>query len=148
MANGFVKTYDPKKVIVTFGGVPLTGFADGTFVSVTAPTDRFSKKVGADGEVARTRSNDDTHEVTLTLIQTSLSNSYLSSIAAIDKVSNLGIRPLTITDLSGGTIFFWPQAWIRKTPDTDFAKESGDRAWVFDTGQSIEESVNGDFLPG
>jgi len=29
-----IKTYDPKDVKVTFNGVELTGFADGTFISV------------------------------------------------------------------------------------------------------------------
>jgi len=148
MSVGFVKTYDPKKVIVTFGGVPLTGWADGTFIGVRGSAERFTKKTGADGEVARARSNDDTHEVTVTLMQSSPSNTYLSTVMNIDRLTNMGIRPLSITDLSGSSLFFWPEAWIKKDPDVDYAKEVGDRAWAFDTGQIGAQNINGDFIPG
>ncbi len=147
-SDGLVKTYDPKKVLVTFGGMPLGGYADGTFVSIKAKSDLFSKKVGADGEIVRSRSNDNTHEVTLTLMQSSPSNTYLSTIKNLDRLANLGIRPLSITDLSGSSLFFWPQAWINKDPDADFAKEASDRAWVFETGNVASHDINGDFIVG
>lgn len=138
-----MKTYDPKKVIITFGGVPILGYADGTFVSVTPSNDRFSKAIGADGEVARTKSNDNTHEVTITLIQSSLSNSYLSGILNADRLTNEGVLPLSITDLSGTTLMFWKDAWIRTDPDVEFSKETGERAWVFDTGQAAVNVIGG-----
>jgi hypothetical protein len=55
-------------------GVPISGYADGTFVQVDPSGDSFAKKVGADGEVARSMSNDNTHTVVITLLQSSLSN--------------------------------------------------------------------------
>lgn len=136
-----VKTYDPKKVIVTFGGNIISGYADGTFINVSSPSDTFTKKVGADGEIARGRSNDDTAEVTLTLMATSASNAYLDSIRRIDKATGAGVRALSIQDLSGTTIFFYPEAWIRKMPDTEYGKEVSDRVWVLDTGQPAEDTL-------
>ena len=141
-----VKTYDPREVIVTFGGIPLTGFADGTFITVSRASERFTKAVGADGEVARSRNNDNTHEVTLTLIQTSPSNNYLSIIARVDKIMNMGVKALSITDLSGSTLFFWNEAWINNDPDVEFNKEIGDRAWVFNTGQVKEDFIGGSLI--
>jgi len=138
-----MKTYDPKKVIVVFGGVSITGYADGTFVSVAPATERFSKVVGADGEVARARSNDNTHEVTITLMQTSASNDDLADISGQDRDSNSGVRSLTIKDISGKTLMFWPEAWIRQTPNVEFAKTAGERGWVFDTGQITTEDLGG-----
>jgi len=138
-----LKTYDPAKVIITLGGIPITGFADGTFVAVTPAGDRFTKKVGADGEVSRTKSNDNTSRVTITLKQTSLSNTYLNTLKEADRLLNGGVRPLSITDLSGTTILFWPQAWIASPPDQEFAKEEGDRAWNIDTGQAAQEIIGG-----
>lgn len=143
MSDTTVKTFDPKNVIIVFGGVPLTGYSPNTFISVAAAGDRFSKVVGADGETARGKSNDYTHEVTLTLMQTSLSNDYLSGIMALDKLSNSGILPLSVLDKSGSTLFFWDQAWVKKPPNWDGQKEVGERAWVFDTGQVIEENIGG-----
>lgn len=137
------KTYDPNKVIVIFGGIPISGFADGTFINIVAAADRFTKKVGADGEVARAKTNDFTNEVTLTLLQTSLSNTYLSTVANLDRLSNAGALPLLITDTNGDTLESWGTAWVKKMPDSGFAKETGERAWAFDTGQSIIDFVGG-----
>lgn len=137
------KTYDPKQVVVTFLGVPLQGFADGTFITITPSAERFTKAVGADGEVARGKSNDNTSEVTLTLIQTSESNTYLSSVQLADRTTNAGAGPLSIADLQGQSLFFTESAWIRQEPDVEYAKEVGERAWVFDTGQSASNVVGG-----
>lgn len=140
-----VKTFDPKKVIVTFSGIPLSGFADGSFVEVSAASDRYTKKIGADGEVARVRGNDDTSEVTITLLSTSKSNTVMTSYLNADRLTNKGIGPLSISDIDGGTLFFWPQAWVKKTPDLTRSKDVEDVAWVFDTGQIGLEVIAGDY---
>ena len=44
-----VRTYDPKQVIITVGGVPMSGFADGTFLTVDRDDDQWAKVTGADG---------------------------------------------------------------------------------------------------
>jgi hypothetical protein len=137
------KTYDPNLVQIIFKGVPIVGFADGSFVTITPSAENFTKSVGADGEVARSKSNDNTYEVTITLMQTSLSNTYLSGVMTIDRLTNLGTGSLQIIDLSGQTLFFFDAAWVRQAPDADFAKEVGERAWVFDTAQAITEIVGG-----
>ena len=142
---GNVKNYDPKKFIITFGGIPATGFADGTFISVTSPSQTFTKIVGADGEVARAKGNDNTNEVTITLLQTSLTNDYFSSIHKIDKATNQGKLILAIVDLEGTTIMSWSQAWIRQLPDTERSKEIGENAWIFDTGQIDAVNIGGNF---
>jgi len=142
---GAVKTYDPKQIIITFGGVPITGFADGTFLSVSPSGDRFTKIVGADGEVTRSKSNDFTNEVTITLKQSSLSNDYLTGILNADRLANSGKLPLQVKDMLGTTLYFWKEAWIKAPPDVEEAKEMSDRAWVFDTGQSDIEYHGGNF---
>jgi hypothetical protein len=142
-----VKTYDAKKVIVNYGGAPIKGFDDGDFVEIKAAADRWSKKVGADGEVARSRGNDETSEVTLTLSQTSPANLVLDAFMEADRLTSLGILPLTIVDTILGTTFFWPQAWIKKVPDTSRGKELKPIKWVFDTGQNVAEIISGDGTP-
>lgn len=142
---GAVKTYDPKSIIVIYGGVPIAGFADGTFVSVSPAGDRFGKGVGADGEVSRNKSNDNTSEVTLTLMQTSISNDYLSGVLNLDKLSNAGKLPLMIKDMLGTTLLAWSEAWIKTPPTVDMSKETGERAWVLDTGQIDIENFGGNF---
>jgi len=144
MHNPLVTNFDPKKVIVIFGGVPIGGYADGTFIEIS-PNDEegFKKVVGADGEVARSQSNDNTHKVVITLLQSSLSNQHLSIVHNADKASGKGIMPLTITDLNGGSLKHWPQAWIQGDPTEGFGKEIGERQWTFDTGQLAGGNVGG-----
>jgi hypothetical protein len=127
-----VKSYDPKQVIVTVGGAPMSGFADGTFIAISRQNDAFTSVAGADGEVARAKSNDKRGEMTITLMQTSLSNDILSGIATLDEKSNLGVVPVIVKDLSGTTTFFSGTAWIRKIPDSEFGKEIANREWVLE----------------
>lgn len=127
-----VRTYDPKMVIITIGGVPMTGYADGTFVSVERASDSFTKVTGADGMVTRSKSNDKSGQITLTLKQSSPSNDVLSGFAALDEMSNTGVFPVSITDLSGHTLLFMPSAWIRKPANVEFGKELSTREWVLD----------------
>lgn len=127
-----LNTYDPKSVLVIVGGVPLSGFADGTFVEVTRTTDMFSKKTGADGYTTRTKSNDRSGTITITLMQTSLSNDVLSGFAALDELSNSGVVPIMIKDSSGDTLNVSAQGWVRKYPDQTFGLELNTRAWAID----------------
>ena len=146
-ANPLVGTYDPKKVIVNFGGNIMGGYADGTFVEI-APNDGdgFKKQVGADGEVGRAQSADNTHQITLTLMQTSLSNQVLSTIRNTDKLTAKAILPLVITDLNGATLGSWPQAWIRGDPTWGYGKELTERQWTIDTGQQGDDNKGGVLL--
>jgi len=136
MASELVGTWDPKEVIVNYGGSILGGFADGTMVNI-APhdADYFKKVVGADGEVQRHKSANNTHQVTVTLLQTSDSNAELYTQLETDKLTGKNMKPLTITDNNGTLMGYWPQAWIRGDPEFPMGKENEDREWTIDTGQ-------------
>jgi hypothetical protein len=144
MAQPLVTNFDPKKVVIIFGGTPIDGFADGTFAEL-APNnaDGFQKQVGADGEVARAKSADNTHTLTITLMQSSLGNIALSTIRNTDKLAGKSILSLEITDLNGGSLFTWPQAWIHGDPTWGYGKELTERQWVLDTGQAVVTNFAG-----
>jgi hypothetical protein len=129
-----VKTYDPKMVVITFGAVPISGYAEGTFVRVNRSGDAFSKSKGAGGDIERVNRNQGDFEVSITLQQTSSSNTELSAILAADQATNAGVFPLTIKDMLGNTLFFAPQAWIRKDPEWEDGDDLNSREWTFDTG--------------
>ena len=144
MPNLLVTTYDPKKVVVSFGGVPLSGYAEGTFISIAANDgDGFKKHVGADGEVNRAKSNDNTHEVTITLLQSSQYNDYLSEVRNKDKQDGNNILPLEISESNGDSLHSWPQAWVHGDPSWEYANDSGERTWVISTGQQESDTKNG-----
>lgn len=125
-------TYDPKKVQVLLGGVPIGGFADGTFVTLSRSNDAFTKHSGADGDLTRVKQNDRSGECAITLSQSSASNDYLSGVAIADELTNDGVLPLLIKDLSGNSLFASGFAWIRKVPDSSFGKDIENREWMLD----------------
>lgn len=138
--------YDPSQVVVTWGPNLISGFAEGTFIAATRDEDGFFKKIGADGEVGRARNKNRGGSVTLTLLQTSLSNDTLSASQVADELTGLGTFPLLVKDLLGNTLLTAPNAWVKKRADAEFGKEISDREWILDCDQLL--GVVGSSLPG
>lgn len=127
------KTYDPSQVAIIVGGFQITGFADGSFLTVARNADAFALYVGTDGEGTRAKSNNKSGRITLTLAQSSDSNAILSGIAVADELSNNGIVPVLIKDNSGNSLYAAETAWIVKAPDSEFGREIGSREWIIET---------------
>lgn len=125
-----MSTYSPKDVVVTFHGLPLSGYADGSFVEVARKSDSFSLVMGADGEAARTASADDSGTITVTLLQTSGSNDFLSSELALDELTKMATGPVIVQDLFGTTVCSSDGAFLAKPADVSMGKEVGERKWV------------------
>jgi len=131
--SGEVFTYDARNVHVIVGGVPMSGFADETFVSIAAENDLYEKSVGADGDVSRSRRNDDTGVLTLTLKQTSQSNDVLSALLAADRAGNGGLVDVLVQESgSGRTIVFAQAAWIKRYPNLVYGPNVENREWQID----------------
>lgn len=127
-----LRNYDPKKVLVIVAGVPITGYADGTFVDLEEMSDGVVSQSGADGEVARSLSNDPRCTITITLQQTSASNAILSGLYTADRATGAGVFPVLVEDLLGTTTFLSGQAWIKKRAKAGFGKEVGTREWMIE----------------
>ena len=131
------KSYDPLEVAVIVGGHVVQGFADGTFVSVSRANDTFTGTSGASGEYARAKSNDRSGTFTVTLLQTSTSNSVLQGFATADELSNSGTFPVLIKDNNGADIFSGEICWIQKPSDAEYGKEISEREWIIMTSELI-----------
>lgn len=137
-----VKSYNPGKVVWIVGGIPASGFADGTFINVEAVTDGVTSQSGADGEIARAISTDVRHRITVTLQQTSDTNKVYSGFLAADRASGGGVLlPFLMEDLSGSGIVAGAQCWIVKEPARAYAKDISNREWVFETGELTINSI-------
>lgn len=123
-------TYDPQQVIITIAGVPMAGFSDGTFLEVVRDEPTWTKVVGADGIVTRGKTNNSSGTLTLTLKQSSPSNEVLSGLMIADELSNTGVFPILVKDLSGNSTYFSAQAWITTFANSSFGKEISDRTWT------------------
>ncbi|AXI29450.1 MULTISPECIES: phage structural protein [Priestia] len=121
--------YDAKLVTVTVDGRFITGFADGSFVSSEKDEESFSTKVGAQGDVAVSKTNNPLGTITMTVQQESPSNTFLKQ-----KAKSLKPFPIWVTapdgqgktEKSGGT-----QALIKKSPGKEYEEESGSREYEF-----------------
>lgn len=132
MASKTLKTYSPDKIIITAGAFTITGVADGTFVVIEAMTDGVTSEAGAYGDVARSMSLDPRHTITVTLQQTSDSNTLLSGLYQADRVSGgNGAFPISVVDLRGQSIFTG-QGWVRKQANTTFAKTVEAKEWIIE----------------
>lgn len=129
-------TYNPKLITFIFGGVEIHGFADDTFVEIEQLGDGITARSGADGEIGRAVSNNNLHQVTLTLMQTSGSNDVLSTAYQLDRRTCGGAMvPLMVKDLCGRTFFAASEAWVTKMPNSPFGTTVGNRQWVIQTGE-------------
>ena len=124
--------YNPDQVLIYFLGQVLTGFADGSFITVSQMSPGFDDVVGTDGEVARSKTNDRRVKVVVKLLQTSLSNSVLSAAhqSDLNSPNGLGVGTFKMQDLSSlGTIVEGQQAWVVQYPESDFDRKAGSREW-------------------
>lgn len=131
-----VFTYDPSQVIISVGGVPMSGFTDGTFCEVVRDEATWVKTVGADGIVTRGKTNNRSGTLTLTLKQSSASNEVLSGFLIADELSNVGVIPILVKDLSGDSVYFAAQGWISAFANSTFGKEVGDRTWTISLAET------------
>lgn len=128
------RTYDPKQVAFSYKGYTLSGYADGTFIEVEFDEDSFTKYIGASGEGARSRNANRAGKITVHLMSTSPDNDVLSAFEAADRLGSAdgGTGPAFGKDVSGTSQFLARDAWIKKLPKVDFAKEISVRDWEFD----------------
>jgi hypothetical protein len=125
-----VKTYDQSHIDVVFCGVPMEGLAEDTYLEIATETERYTDKVGVDGEVSRSKRYDRRATATVTLMATSETNDRLSQLAQDDDDSpNGGVGAFEVFDRAGTSVFRASRAWIKKIPDVTYGAEVTERAW-------------------
>ena len=110
----------------------MSGYADGDFLEITFNSDHFTSYVGTDGEVSRSKTNDNTATITIRLAQTSPTNDLLSAIVQGDLLAGggAGIGAFLVTDIRGTSLYTAANCWITKTPDATYGRDTGERAWT------------------
>lgn len=126
-------TYDSKEVTVIVGANIISGFAEGSRVSIERNEDSWTLQVGSEGDSVRSKSNNQSGRITITLMQTADSNDVLSALHQLDELSNAGAVPVTVKH--GRSLYVAESAWVVKPPVSEFGPEAGDREWVLETGR-------------
>lgn len=127
-----IKTYDPAKHLLSFAGNLLGSPGKDTFIKASRNEDGFTLAKGVSGEGTRTKNNNHSGTVEYTTMASSQTNDILSAIAAADELLGIGVGPLFMKELNGTSVLHAQNAWIKKLPDTERAKEAGEVTWVFE----------------
>lgn len=121
-----VKTYDPRKVNVSFNGRQLRMFGENLFTLVRDEANVTIKK-GVKGDSIYTINTNKAGKFTITLQQESPDVYYLEQCAETNVKANLAM-----TDANdGGTSLFAQNVMIEKLPDRSRGKEAADVTIVF-----------------
>lgn len=136
-------TYDPKRIMIIFGGKQITGMAEDDMVTINPLGEGMQIFVGADGEVARSIDPNECFEVTISLSTASKSNDYFSNMYNLDRENGGGIAPLLIKDLSGSTMFFAKEAWVQNFPEATRGRTVATQSWTLNTGKVDSPIVGG-----
>lgn len=128
-----VKTYNSKKIIVTFGAHMVSGFAEDSFVEVAPAGDGVTMKQGCDGEIVRSVSPNNTYKVKLDLLPYSPTVAWLQNMYNKDQQDGSGMFPISIKDLTGGMLFNSSDAWVTLPATRGFGKEASNRTWEIQT---------------
>lgn len=127
------KTYSPKDVVVVWNGIPLTGFAEDSFLRLEWSEDVFTKHVSANGKLALTKSADETGTVEIELMATAPDNFYLGAIEKAQRLApeSVAFSNFVINDPSGNSLAVAINAFIMTRPSVDLGKDQNSKTWVF-----------------
>jgi hypothetical protein len=112
-------------------GAGQSGYADGEYFTSTQPKDSFVYVEGTDGSVARGKTNSRIVEMSINLLQTSVSNAFLSILLATDEnaPNGAGIGSFVLQDMQGPTRIVCTRSWIRKPADVSVDRGAKERKW-------------------
>lgn len=126
------KTYSSSQVIITINGISIEGKADGSFFSNTQNEDRYTLKVGADGEGTRSRSANRSSQATISVMQGSNGSVILDGFKKQGDAGADDTFVLDVIDVESGSTLSSGTAWIIGEPDLTYDLEVGTEDWVIE----------------
>jgi hypothetical protein len=133
------KVYDPNAITCLVSLIPISGFADGSMVTVETEGEDFVDVCGTDGMVVRSKNLDKRATATIRLMQSSTSNDDLSALRLQDELAGngAGVGPFLLKDDQGSTLVVAEKSWIMKPPVTDFDKQAKEREWKIRLAKAV-----------
>ena len=126
-----LKTYDSKVIVITFGPLILSGYAEDSIATLTPESEIFTAKVGVDGQTTRSRSNNDNYKCTVRLMQTSDAHSKIQALTLRNTILSNLTWPFKLISPTTGEVFESGNAYLERNPDAEFGREVGEREYTF-----------------
>jgi hypothetical protein len=124
------KSFDANQLSVVFGVTPITGFAKDTSLTIETENPQYHHNTDLHGNATRYRINDTSAKITLTLTQSSSSNTLLSNYVELDRQNDSGVFPIFIKDANSTTLFTSTSAYIMQVPSNEYGEDGKTREWV------------------
>lgn len=145
MAFKKVATYAPSTVRVQLFGIPIEGFSKDGVVSIDREESASTSRKALDGSRSVFVDNNPTYVVSITLMQTSPSNTLLHQLFKIhSKIGGDIVIPITIDDKSNGTdrnMFFCMDTFFATEPSTKYSNQSEVTTWTFNCHNAQYERI-------
>jgi hypothetical protein len=135
--------YDPKQVTLTIGGQTVTGFAEGSKVTITKTDGLTSTTRGMDGDISIDIINMVDGTATFTLLHNTSFNDTMRDWAYSyrSKTTRIPYVPFEMNDPSGGKIS--TVAWLETQPDYDVGQATGEQAWTVHLQDAVVKNTRG-----
>lgn len=131
-------TYSPEDVIILLGGVyRIEGLAEGSFISIAKNELAYKTTATSDGRVSRTKGEDPTHTVKITLSSFADSNLVFTAMVEADGLLHSAVIPFFMKDALGTTTFYAPMCWIEQVSDVTLADGITGREWTLRTAGGV-----------
>lgn len=124
------RNYDPAKLSVVCGGIPIHGFAEDTMFDIEFEDDQYNESSDIRGNITRVKVNKNSATLTLHILQNSSSNDVFNSFIEADRLSNSGVFPVIIKDEEGNTIFACSAAYVKGISKASYGSENNTREWI------------------
>jgi hypothetical protein len=102
---------NPKDWILTFGPLPVVGFAKDSNIELELREDAIDADTGIQGDWVFVEKNDGSSTVKFTLYRNSSSNAALHAL-----LKTRSVVPTTLTNIRNGTVHSLPYSAIQKQP--------------------------------
>jgi len=137
-----MKEYRPADMSVIINGQVISGFAEGTFITVERDEDAYTYAPSTSGEGTRVKNSNKAGKITIVLNQTSPSNQIFSDAVKADELNNNGVFPVLIRDNSGKDVHKSEAAYVVKFPSAQYAKENSTREYSIQC-ENLEMNLGG-----
>lgn len=140
MATNLFNTYSAEEISIVLGGIAITGGrGTDTFLSIAYNEEMYTLAVGVGNDSTRSKTNNRSAQLTITLMYNSPVNTELSALFNLDANSpgGAGVVPFFCRDNNGDTLLSAKNCWIMKMPDFELGRESGEVEWVLEAANLL-----------
>ena len=134
--------YNCKDILIGFGSFSLTGYADDAFLTIEDMAEEAAPTSGCDSAVVTSLDPNPCSKVTITNLYGVKANKILNNLAQRLRDGELQTFPLLIKKRNGEVLLSAEEAWVAKTPNSDFGRKAGNRQWILYTADSERGSVS------